>query len=169
MRRGPALARAAGLGIVSGLAGVAAMTAVEKVEQRFSRRPDSYMPAHTLGRVLGLSRPDADSWGRNMAMHWGNAVPLGAARGVMAAANLRGPWVAAMHAPMRLAWDQTLENLTGAGAPPWTWPRDELVIDLAHKALFSLATGAVADALIDPLAGTSAERRLLRTRLKGRA
>ncbi len=72
-----------------------------------------------------------------------------------------------MHAPLRLTWDQTLENLTGVGAPPWTWPRDELVIDVLHKTVFSLATGAVADALIEPLPGSSARRPALGARLKG--
>ena len=71
------------------------------------------------------------------------------------------------HVPLLLIWDQTLENLTGAGAPPWTWPRDELVIDVAHKAVFSLATGAVADALVAPLPGSSAEGNALGRRLKG--
>ena len=164
-----ALARAAARGVAAGLAGVAAMTAAEKVEQRLTGRPNSYVPARTLGRLLGLSSPDADNWPRNMAMHWSNGVVLGAVRGVMAAANLRGPWAAVMHAPLRLTWDQTLENLTGVGAPPWTWPRDELVIDLLHKSVFSLATGAVADALIDPLPDSSARRRALGARLKGRA
>jgi hypothetical protein len=40
-----------------------------------------------------------------------------------------------------------MENWTGVGAPPWTWPRDELVIDLAGKAVYAFATGVVADAL----------------------
>lgn len=82
----------------------------------------------------------------------------------MAAANLRGPRATMMHAPLRLTWDQTLENLTGVGAPPWTWPRDELVIDVLHKTVFSLATG---DALIEPLPDSSARRPALGARLKG--
>jgi hypothetical protein len=53
------------------------------------------------------------------------------------------------------------------GAPPWTWPREELIIDLVHKAVFSLATGAVADALIDPLPDSSARRKALGARLSG--
>ncbi len=167
MERRPALAAAAARGVAAGLAGVAAMTAAEKLEQRFTRRPDSYVPAHTLGHVLGLRRPDADDWARNMAMHWSNGVVLGAVRGIMAAANLRGPWAGLMHTQLRLTWDQTLENLTGVGAPPWTWPRDELAIDVAHKAVFSFTTGAVADALIAPLPGSSARRRGLGARLKG--
>jgi hypothetical protein len=162
------LGGAAVRGIAAGLAGVAAMTAVEKVEQRFTGRPNSYVPARTLAHALGLPRPDADDWRRNMAMHWGNGVLLGALRGIMAAANLRGPWASLMHSSVRLTWDQTMENLTGVGAPPWTWPRDELVIDVFHKAVFSQVTGAVADALVEPLPGSSA-RRAYGVRLKGRA
>jgi hypothetical protein len=158
---------AAARGAAAGIAGVAAMTMAEKLEQRLTRRPNSYVPAHTLGRLLGLSRPDDDAWPRNMLMHYANGVLLGAVRGVMSAANLRGPQAAALHAPLRLAWDQTLENLTGVGAPPWTWPRDELLIDVAHKTVFSLATGAVADAVIDPLPTSSARRRGLGLRFKG--
>ncbi len=161
------LPRAAALGVASGMAGVAAMTAAEKLEQLLTKRPDSYVPAHTLAHALGLRDPDADRWPRNMLMHWSNGIVLGAVRGVMSAANLRGPQAAAMHAPLRLTWDQTLENLTGVGAPPWTWPRDELAIDLLHKTIFSLATGAVADALIAPLPGSSARRKGLGARLKG--
>jgi hypothetical protein len=52
-----------------------------------------------------------------------------------------------MFSVVRLTTDQTLENATGVGSPPWTWPRDELVIDLTHKAVYAFATGAVADAL----------------------
>jgi hypothetical protein len=155
--------------VVAGLAGVAAMTVAEKLEQRLTRRPNSYVPAHTLGHLLGLPDPDSDRWPRNMAMHWSSGALLGAVRGVMAAANLRSPWASLMHTPLRLAWDQTLENLTGVGAPPWTWPRDELAVDIVHKWVFSVATGAVADALIEPLPGTSARRTALGARLKGRA
>src|ERR671912_626366 len=85
----------------------------------------------------------------------------GAVAGVMPAAHLRGPLASLMHTNLRLSFDQTLENLTGAGAPPWTWPRDELAIDLSHKALYSLVTGALCGALIRPARGSSAERRAL--------
>jgi hypothetical protein len=164
---GAVIAGAAVRGAAAGLVGVGAMTLGEKVEQLVTGRPSSYVPARTLGRLLGLSRPDADRWPRNMLMHYGNGIVLGAVRGIMAAANLRGPQATALHAPLRLAWDQTLENLTGVGAPPWTWPRDELLIDVAHKSVFSLVTGIVADALVDPLPTSSARRRLAGRRWKG--
>ena len=37
----------------------------------------------------------------------------------------------------RLLNDQSLENATGVGAPPWTWPKDEQVIDLLHKGVYA--------------------------------
>jgi len=135
-------------GLVAGLAGVAAMTAGEKLEQLFSRRPNSYVPAHTLERLLGLPhRPDEERLWLNWAMHWGQGVVLGPVRVMMAERGLRGPMGSFLFLNLRLLNDQTLENATGVGAPPWTWPTDEQAIDLLHKAVYAFTTGAVADAL----------------------
>jgi hypothetical protein len=162
-----AVGTGAAVGVASGLAGAAAMAAASKIEQLVTDRPDSYVPAHTLGRLLGLRDPDSDRWSRNMAMHYASGAVGGALRGVMSTANLRGPFASLMHTNLRLSFDQTLENLTGAGAPPWTWPRDELLIDVSHKAVYSFVTGALSDALIPPAANSSARRRALGRRLKG--
>jgi hypothetical protein len=43
------------------------------------------------------------------------------------------------------------------------------VLDLVEKSIFALVTGALADAVIDPLPGSSARRAGLGERLKGRA
>ncbi|GAA4573154.1 hypothetical protein GCM10023176_37560 [Micromonospora coerulea] len=52
-----------------------------------------------------------------------------------------------MFTVVRLTSDQILENATGVGAPPQTWPRRELAVDVLHKAVYGFVTGAVADAL----------------------
>lgn len=149
--RAAQLGRAALMGAVCGLIGVAAMTAGEKAEQALTKRPNSYVPARTLLTLLG-QRPGDDQqpvvW--NHAMHWGTGAVLGALRGVWAVTGIRGPLATAKHTVVRLAVDQTLENATGAGAPPTTWPRREQLVDVAHKTLFALATGLAADALIRP-------------------
>jgi len=136
-------------GLAAGLAGVAAMTAGEKLEQVFTRRPNSYVPARTLERLLGLpERPDEERLWLNWAMHWGQGVLLGSVRALMAERGLRGPVGSFLFLNLRLLNDQTLENATGVGAPPWTWPEDEQVIDLVHKAVYAFATGVVADRLV---------------------
>jgi hypothetical protein len=135
-------------GLVAGAAGVAAMTAGEKLEQRLTGRPDSHVPGRVLERLLGLPEaPREQPRPVTLLMHFGQGVLLGALRGVMADAGLRGPWSSAMFTVVRLTNDQTLENATGVGAPPWTWPRRELAVDLLHKTVYGFVTGLVADAL----------------------
>jgi hypothetical protein len=46
----------AGRGLLAGLVGVAVMTAGEKVEQLLTGRPSSFVPAHTLERLLRRPR-----------------------------------------------------------------------------------------------------------------
>ena len=78
-----AVGRGAAVGAVAGLAGAAAMAAASKAEQLVTRRPDSYVPAHTLGRLLGLRDPDDDRWARNMAMHYASGALGGSVRGII--------------------------------------------------------------------------------------
>ena len=140
--------RAVWEGLLSGLAGAAAMTAAEKIEQRFTGRPDSYVPARVLERLTGRpEQPHRQPRVLNLAMHFGQGALAGVLRSVMAHAGLRGPWSSAMFTVVRLTNDQILENATGVGAPPQTWPRRELAVDLAHKTVYGFTTGAVADAL----------------------
>lgn len=136
-------------GLVAGVAGVTVMTAGEKLEQAFTHRPNSYVPAHTLERLLGLPRKrDSERLWLNWAMHWGQGILLGAIRGFMAERGVRGPAGSFMFWSLRLLTDQTLENATGVGSPPWTWPSDEQVIDITHKGVYAFTTGIVADRLV---------------------
>lgn len=135
-------------GIIAGLAGVAAMTAAEKVEQLVTGRPDSYVPGRALAHLLRLPGRNDDRIGRNHLMHWGTGIVLGALRGVMASRGMRGPRASLLHTVGRLSTDQALENITGVGSPPWTWPAKELVIDVGHKAVYGFVTGWVADRLV---------------------
>lgn len=141
--------KAAVRGLLAGLAGVAAMTLAEKVEQLFTQRPNSYVPAHTLEQLLRLPhKPDDERLFLNWTMHWGQGILLGTIRGLMAERGIRGPVGSFLFMNLRLLNDQTLENTTGVGAPPWTWPVDEQVIDLVHKGIYAFTTGAIADQLI---------------------
>lgn len=135
-------------GLVAGAVGGVVMTLGEKVEQAFTGRPDSHVPGRVLERLTGLpERPGKQPLPVNWAMHFGQAAALGVLRSVMAQVGLRGPVSSAKFAVVRLTNDQILENATGVGAPPSTWPRKELVVDLVHKAVYAFTTGAVADAL----------------------
>lgn len=145
------LGDAAWRGAVSGLLGVAVMTAGEKLEQAVTSRPDSYVPGRTLWTLLGGSPGDrARPAARNHLMHWGTGAVVGAVRGVWAVTGIRGSRANAMHSVLRLSIDQTLENASGVGAPPASWPVREQFWDFAHKVVYSTATGVLADRLIRP-------------------
>lgn len=147
-------------GLLAGAVGVAAMTLCEKAEQVLTGRPNSYVPAHTLERLLRLpNKPDSERLRLNWTMHWGQGILLGPVRGLMAAKGLRGPVGSFLFMNLRLLNDETLENLTGVGALPWTWPVDEQLIDLMHKATYAFVTGLLADMFIQGPKGIPAERK----------
>ncbi len=144
----PLLGRVLWQGVVAGAVGATVMTAGEKLEQRLTGRPDSFVPARTLARLTGVAdRTAQDSVALNWTMHYGQAVVLGPLRSLMSHVGLRGPLASSKFAVVRLTNDQLFENATGVGAPPQTWPRSEQVVDVLHKAVYAFATGLVADAL----------------------
>lgn len=130
------------------------MTLGEKLEQAITQRPDSHVPARVLQRLTHLpEHAGKQPLPVNRTMHFGQAALLGVLRSIMSQVGLRGPVASAKFTVVRLTNDQILENATGVGAPPQTWPRRELVIDVLHKAVYAFATGAVADALAQRSSG----------------
>ncbi len=143
---GNSIGRTISCGLIAGAVGVAVMTLGEKLEQAFTGRPNSFVPAHTLERLLGLPhKPDSQRVGLNWTMHYGQGAVAGVVRALMTRGGIRGPFASFMFTGIRLAIDQTLENATGVGAPPWTWPRREQIIDVLHKGVYAFATGALVD------------------------
>ncbi|OCT51906.1 hypothetical protein CLCR_09102 [Cladophialophora carrionii] len=135
------------IGIGAGAVGVAAMTLGEKTEQALTHRPNSYVPGKTLARLFNLdfhAQPERI----NHAMHWGQGMLAAGVRGAMSYYGIVGPFGSYIFMGVRLLVDQTLENWTGVGALPWTWPVSEQIIDLLHKAVFAAVTGYVADRII---------------------
>jgi hypothetical protein len=127
------------------------MTLGEQLEQRFTHRPDSYVPGRTLSTMMGRAPAESDRPTlANHAMHWGTGALVGALRGLWSVTGIRGPRATLTHTVVRLAFDQTMENSSGRGAPPSTWPAREQVVDVAHKAVYSTVTGVVADSWIRP-------------------
>lgn len=144
--------RAAGTGAMAGLAGGAVMVVGEKIEQAITDRPNSYVPARSLLTLLGRHPSDAvQPVVSNHVMHYSSAAVLGALRGVWAVTGIRGAYANAWHTVVRMGFDQTIENATGVGAPPATWPAREQAVDVLHKAVFSATTGMIADRLLPPV------------------
>lgn len=78
-------------------------------------------------------------------MHYGQGAVLGIVRAIMSYYGVRGPISDYIFTGMRLLNDQTLENITGVGALPWTWPVEEQWVDLIMKAVYAFTTGWIID------------------------
>ncbi|KUI66833.1 hypothetical protein VM1G_02411 [Cytospora mali] len=134
--------------VILGFKPPTSMTISEKVEQFFTNRPNSFVPAWALARLLSLTPKPSDTdqlIKLNWAMHYGQGALAAIVRVWMSANGVRGPFADFMFTGMRLLVDQTLENWMGTGALPWTWPVNEQVIDILHKGVFAFVTGWLAD------------------------
>ncbi|BFZ60160.1 hypothetical protein YB2330_001182 [Saitoella coloradoensis] len=133
-------------GAAAGVVGVTVLTVTNKIEQFFSGRPDSYVPAHTLERLLGLpDRPDSERWAFNQIEHYVQGAVPAMFRALMSLYGITGPLANFSFSLLRQGFDQVLENWTGVGAPPWTWPVYEQWIDLFHKTCYAFTVGYLTD------------------------
>lgn len=146
------LARSAARGAIGGLAGAAAMALGQRVERALTGRPATYVPGRTLLLLLGRSPRDDEAYPlATTVMQAGTGVVLGALRGVWRASGLLAVRADVAQTLTRVIVDVTLQNASGAGAPPRTWRRGEGVVQVLHAAVAAVATGQVVERLVDPV------------------
>ena len=134
-----------GRGSLAGLVGAAVMTVSQRVEMAVSKRPPSTVPGQVAVRLLGRSEQDARRL--SPAVHWGHGAAMGAVRGGLSAAGLRGPAASAVFFGILWSGDAMLYRALGIADWPWRWNRTALITDLGHKAVYAVTTGLVYDAL----------------------
>jgi len=122
-------------GMVAGAIGTIAMTVSERLEMAVSGREASQVPGQVGAHLLPGQDPDssADVARLNAPVHWAHGISMGALRGALDMAGVRGPEASIAH--FLLLW--------GGDAALY----DELASDVLHKGLYAMTTGAVYDAL----------------------
>lgn len=125
------------------------MTLTNKVEQLFTNRPNSYVPAHTIGYHLGYSPSQyTHSDTLNWMHHYGVGMLTAPVRALMSYYGIIGPIASFFFTGIRLTVDQVMENSAGVGDLPWKWPINEQVIDLVHKGVYAVVVGYMTDRLV---------------------
>lgn len=150
MERSQSWASALGLGVASGLAGTAVMTAFQKlVEMPITGRGDSFAPADLAEKVLPLKPSSRASRVRlNYVAHFVLGANWGIAYAVAAQSGLRGrPAVGATFAAM-YSGDVLLATALGVYEPS-KWSVQDTVIDVGEKLIQAAAAGAIFDAVRD--------------------
>ncbi|KAJ9621665.1 hypothetical protein H2203_007154 [Taxawa tesnikishii (nom. ined.)] len=139
--------QAVAIGIGAGAIGALVMLGTEKIEQLFTGRPNSYVPATATGNLFGLDRhrhPDLV----NHVHHFGMGMMNGPIRAVMSYFGVIGPFSSFMFTGIRIFMDQWVEISAGASALPWTWPINEQIIDIFHKGVYAIISGYLCDRYI---------------------
>jgi hypothetical protein len=126
------------------------MSGSNKLEQLFTHRPNSYVPARTMGNHLGVT---ADFYSRNVDLlnnlhHYGMGMLAGPVRAIMSYYGVIGPVATFIHTGIRIIMDQSVELTAGTSALPWTWPINEQVVDVLHKGVYALVTGYLCDKMV---------------------
>jgi hypothetical protein len=135
-------ATAIGRGLVAGLAGTAAMTVSSTLEMRLRGRPPSAAPARVAAKLLDVKPRNLRSGRFPAIAHGVTGVGLGATRGLIDVAGLRGP--AATLAFFAVAWSPDLVAVPAAGAapPPWRWGVLETALSGLHHGVYAAAGDA---------------------------
>lgn len=134
-------------GLLAGAVGTAAMTLSSTVEARLRGRGDSSAPADAAGAVLGVEPSDSAEGRFNQLAHWGYGTALGAQRGLVALAGVRGARAAVAHLGLVLATEQIVLPATGVAPPATKWALADIGIDWWHHAVYAAVTGAAFEAM----------------------
>lgn len=82
-------------------------------------------------------------------MHWVHGIGMGALRGVLDAAGVRGSTATAAHFALLRGGDAAIYETLGIAEAPWRWSGSELASDAISKSVYAVVTGVVHDQLAD--------------------
>jgi hypothetical protein len=141
-------AAAVGKGLFAGAAGTVAMTVSSTLEAKLRERGSSSAPADAAGKVLGVQPRDEAGEARfATVVHWSYGISWGALRGVLHAAGVDGAGATALHFAAVWGSAQAMLPALDIAPPPWESPKQEVLIDAMHHAVYAIATGVAFAAL----------------------
>ncbi len=142
------IAAAVGRGLFAGAAGTAAMTVSSTLEAKIRDRGSSSAPADAAGKVLGMQPRDEAGEARfSNIVHWGYGTSWGAVRGLLHAGGVDGAAATALHFGAVWGGAQVMLPALDVAPPPWESPKQEVLIDAFHHAVYAIATGVAFAAL----------------------
>ncbi|MDQ4142227.1 MAG: hypothetical protein M3198_00525 [Actinomycetota bacterium] len=137
-------------GLAAGVAGTAAMTASEKIEQSITGREDSMVTAE-VGAMVAKPPIETGAQAQKLGqvVHWMHGVTWGAVRGLLALTPLNAFTASALHYASLWTSDALLYRVLKIEPLPHQWEKQALVIDLFHKLVLSAVTSLVFLALLE--------------------
>jgi hypothetical protein len=138
-------------GMAAGAVGTVALTVAEQWDMKVTGRTSSDVPGQVGAHLLPGKDPHSavDVAALNTSVHWVHGISMGALRGVLDAAGVRGSRATAAHFAVLWGGDAALYKALGIAESPWNWSGSELASDVISKSVYAVITGAVYDQLAD--------------------
>ncbi len=138
-------------GMAAGAVGTVALTVAEELDMKVTGRKSSDVPGRVGAHLLPGKDPHSavDVAGLNISVHWVHGISMGALRGVLDAAGVRGSAATAAHFALLWGGDAALYTALGIAEAPWRWSGSELASDVVGKGVYAVVTGVVYDQLAD--------------------
>lgn len=126
-----------------GFAGTAAMTVSSTLEAKLRGRAPSSAPARATAKALGIKEFEDDraSARFNDLSHWGYGTGWGVVRGLLGATGMTPRAATVVHGAAIYGGAQVTLPALEIVPPAIFWPKEEIVIDALHHAVYAVATG----------------------------
>lgn len=129
----------AAIGLLSGLAGTAAMTATQQLEMRLTGREPSATPAEAVCKLLGFETSTREQEQRlAQEAHWTYGTAWGL--GQSAVSGMREPVASLVYFFAVWGVGAALLSATNLAPPPTQWSRKSLLTDAGHHVVYVAAS-----------------------------
>lgn len=137
-----------GRGLISGLAGTAAITLSQEIERKITKRPPSFAPADAASKALSIEASDREEWGKfSNEVHWTYGTIWGVGRGLLSLIGLKGWPATAIHFAAIYYTAITIEPDFEVAPPINEWSKKEIAVFALHHVAYAVVAGLVFDAI----------------------
>lgn len=139
---------AIGRGLIAGLAGTAAITLSQFIENKINQKEASFAPADAAGKALGIEASDRENRKKlSREVHWTYGTLWGVARGLLSLANIKKSPATLLHFGAIYYTALTIQPDFEVRPPVSEWSKKDIFLDGFHHAIYASITGLVFDAI----------------------
>ena len=139
---------AIGRGLIAGLAGTAAITLSQFIENKINQKEASFAPADAAGKALGIEASERENRAKlSREVHWTYGTLWGVARGLLSLAHIKKSPATLLHFGAIYYTALTIQPDFEVRPPITDWSKKDILLDGFHHAVYATITGLVFDAI----------------------
>lgn len=139
---------AIGRGLIAGLAGTAAITLSQMLENKINQKEPNFAPADAACKALGIEASQREQREKlSKEVHWVYGTLWGVARGLLSLAHIKKTSATALHFGAIYYTSLTIQPDFEVRPPIAEWSNEDILYDSLHHAVYAIVTGLVFDAI----------------------